>query len=177
MVSNIDRQLPNTLNASPAKSFFVEMLTRDIEREDAILDLLDNCIDGIQRLIQDRQMSETPYQDFWAKITFSKNCFEIEDNCGGIPLDIAESYAFRMGRPHNHANEFYTIGTYGIGMKRSIFKMGRAAEVISNTQEDSFKVTISPNWLSDDLDWNLPCEKVETTLPQNEEAPPIALFF
>jgi Histidine kinase-, DNA gyrase B-, and HSP90-like ATPase len=169
MVSNIDRPLPNTLNASPAKSFFVEMLTRDIELEDAILDLLDNCIDGIQRLIQDRQTAETPYKDFWAKITFSKDRFEIEDNCGGIPLDIAESYAFRMGRPHNHANEFYTIGTYGIGMKRSIFKMGRAAEVISNTQEDSFKVTISPDWLSDDLNWDLPCEKVEKTLLQNEK--------
>ena len=38
-----------TVDASPVKSFFVEMLTRDIELGDAILDLLDNCVDGILR--------------------------------------------------------------------------------------------------------------------------------
>ena len=38
--------------ASPAKRFFVEMLTRDIELADAILDLLDNCVDGALRRIK-----------------------------------------------------------------------------------------------------------------------------
>ena len=38
------------VDASPVKSFFVQMLTRDIELSDAILDLLDNCIDGILRV-------------------------------------------------------------------------------------------------------------------------------
>ncbi len=37
------------VNASPVKSFFVYMLTRDIKLEEAILDLLDNCVDGILR--------------------------------------------------------------------------------------------------------------------------------
>ena len=37
------------MNASPVKSLFVSMLTRDIQLEDAILDLLDNCVDGILR--------------------------------------------------------------------------------------------------------------------------------
>lgn len=35
------------VDAAPVKSFFVEMLTRDIALDDAILDLLDNCVDGI----------------------------------------------------------------------------------------------------------------------------------
>ena len=37
------------IDASPVKSFFIEMLTRDIDLVDAILDLLDNCVDGILR--------------------------------------------------------------------------------------------------------------------------------
>ena len=37
------------VDASPVKSFFVTMLTRDISLSDAILDLLDNCVDGILR--------------------------------------------------------------------------------------------------------------------------------
>ncbi|MBF0956152.1 MAG: hypothetical protein HXK15_07140, partial [Actinomyces sp.] len=36
--------------ASPTKQFFVSMLTRDIGLADAILDLLDNCLDGAMRL-------------------------------------------------------------------------------------------------------------------------------
>jgi len=34
---------------SPTKQFFVSMLTRDINLADAILDLLDNCLDGALR--------------------------------------------------------------------------------------------------------------------------------
>lgn len=37
------------LHADPAKAFFIDMLTRDISLEDAILDLLDNCVDGALR--------------------------------------------------------------------------------------------------------------------------------
>jgi len=169
MASDNEQKLPTTLNASPTKSFFVEMLTRDIELEDAILDLLDNCIDGIQRTIKDHPPSENPYEKFWVKLTFSSEIFTIEDNCGGIPIDVAQDYAFRMGRPNNNVdNDLYTIGTYGIGMKRSIFKMGRASEVISKTEKNSFKVTINPDWLTDDMNWNLPLfELIEPPLNEN----------
>jgi hypothetical protein len=74
-----------------------------------------------------------------------------------------------MGRPNNNVdNDIYTIGTYGIGMKRSIFKMGRASEVISKTEKDSFKVTIYPDWLTDDMNWDLPFELIdEPALKEN----------
>jgi hypothetical protein len=159
------------INASPTKNFFVEMLTRDIELEDAILDLLDNCIDGIQRTIVDNQTSDTPYENFWARISFSADGFKLEDNCGGIPLDVAKRYAFRMGRPldDTHIDDnFYTIGTYGIGMKRAIFKMGYSSTVTSQTHVNSFRVRISSDWLSDDSNWNLPIEEeIERELPTN----------
>jgi hypothetical protein len=153
--------IPEMINAAPAKNFFVEMLTRDIELEDAILDLLDNCIDGIQRTIKGRQSIEKPYKDFWAKINFSGEYFQLEDNCGGIPIDVAKEYAFRMGRPINALNkdaDIYTIGTYGIGMKRAIFKMGRSSYISSQTETDSFKVSINSDWLDSDNNWELPLE-------------------
>ena len=37
----------SSANGSPTKEFFVEMMTRDIELNDAILELLDNCLDGV----------------------------------------------------------------------------------------------------------------------------------
>lgn len=158
----------NQLDASPTKKFFVEMLTRDIEIEDAILDLLDNCVDGIQRIANNNNEHHQPYKGFWAKLTLSSDHFIIEDNCGGIPKDIAESYAFRMGRPNNNIdNDVYTIGTYGIGMKRAIFKMGRSSEIVSQTNNESFTVKIHPEWLIDDNDWHLPLEFTDPILEQS----------
>jgi hypothetical protein len=169
--ANMNPQSSNTITASPTKSFFVEMLTRDIELEDAILDLLDNCVDGIQRITRDQELdSEQPYEGFWAKITLAEDSFQIEDNCGGIPLQIAKNYAFRMGRPTDVTddNNLYTIGTYGIGMKRAIFKMGKSCEVISQTTTDHFKVKISPYWLTDDQTWDLSFERLEQSEGENK---------
>jgi hypothetical protein len=159
------------INASPTKNFFVDMLTRDIDLKDAILDLLDNCVDGIQRSLkaQAKTTSKTPYQDFWANITLSGESFSIEDNCGGIPLDVAQRYAFRMGRPKEITDDddVLTIGTYGIGMKRAIFKLGRSAQVFSQTQDESFKVIIEPDWLVSDDTWDLPLEITPHDLGRN----------
>jgi hypothetical protein len=162
--------MTGTVNASPTKTFFVDMLTRDIELKDAILDLLDNCVDGIQRITKNAEDLETPYQGYWAKITFSDQEFKIEDNCGGIPLNVAEQYAFRMGRPAANVDDdlkLYTIGTYGIGMKRAIFKMGRSGEVISQTLNNTFKVSINDDWLSSDENWDLPLEDIPQALQVN----------
>ena len=83
------------VNASPVKSFFVSMLTRDISMEEAILDLLDNCVDGILRSRVSK--GEKPYEGFKAEIKFDADSFSISDNCGGIPWSLRE-YAFRLGR-------------------------------------------------------------------------------
>ena len=57
--------------AFPAKHFFVEMLTRDIELQDAILDLLDNCVDGAMRQNKGRKFnSKKPYAGYQAWIDF-----------------------------------------------------------------------------------------------------------
>ena len=32
-------------------------------------------------------------------VDFDGDSFCIRDNCGGIPLDVAQEYAFRFGRP------------------------------------------------------------------------------
>ena len=89
----------NSAKGSPTKEFFVEMLTRDIELNDAILDLLDNCLDGVVRSCASKDKLRTAdfYASYCANITISPTEFSITDNCGGIPRDTAENYAFRMG--------------------------------------------------------------------------------
>lgn len=144
---------PKDANASPTKRFFVDMLVRDIELKDTLLDLLDNCVDGILRTHKTKRGAARPYDGYRADIVVSPSCFQIEDNCGGIPIAIAQNSAFAIGRPvpiegHDAAA---TVGMYGIGMKRAIFKLGTDATVDS-WNDRGFRVRISPSWLADE-DW------------------------
>ncbi|MAQ14981.1 MAG: hypothetical protein CMN30_09330 [Sandaracinus sp.] len=134
--------------ASPTKKFFVSMLTRDISLADAILDLVDNCLDGALRLANG---GDVDYAQHWVKIKLSEELFSIEDNCGGIPREVAKNYAFKMGRApdDDRDSESETIGMYGVGMKRAIFKMGRDALVRTRHGDDTFEVPISSDWLDD----------------------------
>lgn len=145
------------ISAHPAKAFFVRMLTRDIDLLDAILDLLDNCVDGIIRSTSKAPMvGDRPYESRWANITLSSEQFSIEDNCGGISKKVARDYAFAMGRRSSQPEVAGTVGIYGIGMKRAIFKMGRRSTITSHTGDDHWEVSISPAWLDNEDNWDLP---------------------
>ena len=156
--------LNDTVQAEPTKTFFVDMLTRDIELTDAILDLLDNCTDGVQRMLQGqgKDIENASYDGFYANITIEPDYFSIEDNCGGIAIDRAKNIAFRMGRPPGRMEDdkLYTIGTYGIGMKRALFKLGRYSRVTSQTDKEAFQVIIEPKWFDSET-WELPFQSID----------------
>lgn len=170
------------INAGPTKAFFVDMLTRDIDLADAILDLLDNCVDGILRELeketakakskgkrkQAQDRNGRPYEGYWAKITATPDKFEIWDNCGGISQKLAEESAFMLGRPDVQRDaKIETVGMYGIGMKRAIFKMGKQCTVTSQPDTGAYKVEITPEWLADDEDWKLPLDDNAKGLKEN----------
>lgn len=154
------------VDASPVKSFFVSMLTRDIKLEEAILDLLDNCVDGILR--NARRSKETrPYAGFKAEIDFSTDSFSISDNCGGIPWDLHD-YAFRMGRaPNRPPDAAGTVGVYGIGMKRAIFKIGRDCLISTQNGSHRYEVEIGPSWLEDEDQWLFPVQPLRRSMPRD----------
>jgi hypothetical protein len=149
----------NVIDVFPAKRFFVESLTRDIDLADAILDVLDNCVDGARRV--GLKPGDKPYTGYRAAVRFDGKKFVIEDNCGGIPLQVAKKSAFCFGRPANYAAKADgTIGIIGIGMKRAIFKIGKSCVVRSQHKTDTFQVKISPEWLKSDQ-WKLYFNRVE----------------
>lgn len=143
---------PDKAAAIPTKQFFVSMLTRDISLADAILDLIDNCLDGALRSANG---GEVDYSQYLVKVTLTDEEFSIEDNCGGIPREVAKNYAFKMGREPDDQrdSDSETIGMYGVGMKRAIFKMGRSALVKTMHIDDAFEVPITSDWL-DNKDWD-----------------------
>lgn len=146
------------INAAPLKSFFVSMLTRDIDLEDSILDLLDNCVDGILRSRPNE--GNQPYFGSKAEIRIEKDLFSISDNCGGIPWNL-HKYAFRMGRdPERQSDAPGLVGYYGIGMKRAIFKMGRNCSISTKNFTHQYQVEITQEWLQDEYTWDLPVKNI-----------------
>jgi len=139
-------------HATPTKDFFVRMITKDISLEDCILDLIDNCLDGARKVrhAANADARVDDYSGFYAKIVFAGDHFGIVDNCGGIKISEAIDYAFHFGRrPNTPAEGDYSIGLYGIGMKRAIFKMGKMIEIYSSTAQEAFRAQIDVNeWLT-----------------------------
>lgn len=156
--------------ASATKAFFVRMITRDITLEDCIFDLIDNSIDGAWELSGGQPTSlgdKTDLSGYRICIGLEEDQFQISDNCGGISLDHAVEYAFTFGRKEDAHPENYSIGVYGIGMKRAVFKIGSTIEIHSTFLDKgkplSFRVPISVNdWLeSGDQDWDFDIEDAE----------------
>lgn len=167
MSKAVEKRVYGTVDASPVKSFFVSMLTRDIQLSDAILDLLDNSVDGILRKKKGKVGDDKPYKGFFAEIEFDKDSFLIRDNCGGIPWSLHD-YAFRMGRADpNRDDGVPTVGTYGIGMKRALFKMGEQCLIATQNGQDKYVVQIDPSWIKDEEKWDIPVKPDNTAMKED----------
>lgn len=148
----------NQISAAPTKAFFVDMLVRDIALEQAILDLVDNCVDGAKRY------SQTDFNNRNVKIEISSDRFRIIDNCGGFGTEVAKNYAFRFGRPSGSPKTPHSIGQFGVGMKRALFKFGRNFIVRSATSDESWAINVDVNeWEDEKKGWELPWSSFEGT--------------
>lgn len=135
----------NVISADPTKEFFINMLTRDIAIDRAILDLIDNSIDAA---LTHKTKNPT------IKITANGTEFKILDNCGGLDLEIAKNYAFRFGRPKDAPETPNSVGQFGVGMKRTLFKLGTEFRVESRHNDIAYSVSVNVNEWVKIKNWN-----------------------
>ena len=143
-----DANQNTVIRAYPTKDLFISMLIKDITLRDAIGDLLDNSVDGALRLRKDKN-----YKGLWVKIQLNaeEGYFEIADNCGGISVEVARNYAFCFGRPEGSEDTPHSVGLFGIGMKRALFKLGKQFRVESVASASSFTMEVDVDrWKNDD---------------------------
>lgn len=148
-----------TADATPVKEFFINILTQDVDLIHTIPEFVDNSIDGAARMVED----EEDYSEYFVRIEMDSESLVIEDNCGGIPLNVAEEYAFRFGRPDDLDDVLPSkIGEFGIGMKRSLFKIGGEFKIESKTEDDHFIIEVDVDeWREDTGNWDFPIEIVD----------------
>ena len=144
----------------PTKELFIDILTRDIPIRDCILELLDNAVDSYTRNEIDEKRE--------IRLNFDKNELNVFDNCGGIDKKRLQKEVFRFGAK-DFLNHVPTIGLYGIGLKRSIFKLGELIVFETDDEKDYCKLEIDVNdWLKkknkegNDI-WDIPLTETSTT--------------
>lgn len=183
---------PQKADASPTKAFFVRMLTRDITFNDCILDLVDNSVDGAWEhtgALPSDLVVDDRLEKYWIAINLDGDRFCISDNCGGITLDEAVNYAFTFGRKSTEPRAEYTVGVYGIGMKRAVFKLGKTIRISSTYNEGERRVGFAvpidvDEWVSKtegpwdfDLLDNEPAEEAGVKIEITDLAPEISQKF
>lgn len=142
---------PKLVTATPTKEFFIYMLTKDIPLIRAIADLVDNCIDGARRLRGDER-----FDGLTVRIEYDRSHFKIADNCGGIDTETARKYAFRFGRAEDAPDTSHSIGQFGVGMKRALFKLGKIIHIESTTEKTWFSMNLDVSkWAQDKDAWDL----------------------
>jgi hypothetical protein len=152
------------INASPTKMFFIDMLVKDIPLIDAIADLVDNSVDAAINLRKDGNLS-----DLKVEIKFNQKSFSITDNCGGFNVKTARTYAFRFGRPDDAPDIPKSIGRFGVGMKRALFKLGNNIQINSKTSQSYFQVNLDVNqWKSDKENWSWEFNTINENIQDGE---------
>lgn len=131
------------ITAGVSRGFLESLLTNDVSTLDAIYDLIDNSIDAARNAIftngdheKDKFGLPSSYSGYKINISISDDEISIEDNCFGMDEETLTSRAFVIASGSEHT---YGIGQYGIGLKRSLLKMGRKYHFVVDNGEKVYK--------------------------------------
>jgi len=115
------------IDTGVSPDFLEAALTQDVTTLEALFDLVDNSIDAARDVLLKENTSKgrdglpESYAGYKIHIRIDKNSVRIVDNCSGIDEITLANRALYTAKPSSHE---YGIGQYGIGLKRSLLKMG-----------------------------------------------------
>jgi hypothetical protein len=126
---------------------------RDLQRSEALLELIDNSIDiWLARRSADAKQAAKEL-DIFITIDEKLSLLTYEDNAGGVP----ESKLVQLVVPgHSDTTDLsLTIGSYKTGGKKAVFRLATAAQILTRYWEPDGKsnnvvsVQLDEEWLSD----------------------------
>lgn len=134
---------------SPSKETY-RSLRSDVNPISSVKELVDNILDNWRRLDDIDDPDLTIDIDF----DFENRVFRIEDNSGGIS-DGEIHKIFALGESSKSKIPF-SIGSYGMGAKKAIIRLGNKAEIKSRTPDSDtgYGFIIDQEWLSS-KDWEV----------------------
>jgi len=136
------------------REFVFNILTSDISTADCILDLIDNSIDAARKNAAERSPNKIEeesgllkdYSDYNIELKIGNGGISIKDDCQGMPGDLLQKSAFRVGA---HPDQDFSIGIYGVGLIRAFWKLGNKAELHTDTGKEAYKLSFHKKEISD----------------------------
>jgi len=127
-------------------------LKADVTLESAILELCDNALDAWKRAT-DR--TDEARIDISIEEGDSQTQLIIRDDTGGVTREEA-AMLFGLGRTAKQNNG--SIGTFGVGAKKSLVNLGVPFSIRSHHpgDEQGWRYRIDEDWFEDDHDWSVP---------------------
>jgi hypothetical protein len=75
-----------------------------------------------------------------------------------MSIEMAQKYAFRFSRDSRTPKTVRSIGQFGVGMKRTLFKLGTHFVIESRTTRDSFKLDVPVDEWRREATWDFTFE-------------------
>ncbi|GAB7012970.1 ATP-binding protein [Halolamina salina] len=152
MAQRHEDSAPQRARLLPTKNTLTA-LKSDVNLESACLELCDNALDAWKRT-NNRQGDMTI--DIDVNQSGKATTLTIRDNAGGVPREDA-AMLFGLGQT---AKEHISgsIGTYGVGAKKSLVNLGVPFEISSRASDanEGWSYRITDEWFEDDQDWTVP---------------------
>jgi hypothetical protein len=126
---------------------------RDLDRSEALLELIDNSIDAWNRRRTRYPDKSAPELNIYIDIDSDTGQLSFEDNAGGVPVDKLENLVVPG---HSETDALVaSIGSYKTGGKKAIFRLATAVNVSTHfwnpaeTGDSAVAVHLDEKWLVD----------------------------
>lgn len=133
---------------------------RDLDRSEALLELIDNSIDVWLQRKEQYPKKTAPELNIYIDIDRELHQLTYEDNAGGVSKDKLENLVVPG---HSDTTALTrTIGSYKTGGKKAVFRLAEAAQITTRywnpaeTSDEAISVQLDQNWINDSRQYEFP---------------------
>ncbi len=133
---------------------------RDLDRSEALLELIDNSIDAWNKRRADYPNKSAPELNIYIDIDSDTGQLTYEDNAGGVPVEKIDNLVV-PGYSDTNALA-HSIGSYKTGGKKAIFRLASAVNITTRfwnpaeTGDTAVAVHLDERWLADVEEYAFP---------------------
>jgi hypothetical protein len=151
--------VPNQAGNPPNKEVVLGAW-RDLDRSEALLELIDNSIDAWNRRRVEYPDKSAPQLNIYIDVDSDTGQLTYEDNAGGVPV---EKLVNLVVPGHSETSAFaHSIGSYKTGGKKAIFRLAAAVNITTRfwnpaeTGDRAVAVHLDERWLTDVDEYTFP---------------------
>ena len=133
---------------------------RDLDRSEALLELIDNSIDVWLQRKQSYPKKTAAELNIYIDLHPDLHQLTYEDNAGGVSTDKLENLVVPGNSDTTPLTK--TIGSYKTGGKKAVFRLASAAQITTRywnpaeTSDEAVSIQLDQNWITDPRKYEFP---------------------